>query len=152
MFSVKKTCFSSVKPVLTNAIGCPEFVWPTVFVLFSGILITGNLATVIGFVVVIIVILDVGSCGGVVLIIGSIFTHLDKFEGMPANDWTLTQFVICGCEKLFNVEIGLVDGLGKMIGRCDETGGEEGTMLADGGGDGYGCGEDMCEIDTYQLQ
>jgi hypothetical protein len=66
----------SNKPVLTIVIG--------VALVVNGILITGTLETVIGFDVVIIVMLaDVGGCGGVVLITGSIFTHFVPVDAVP---------------------------------------------------------------------
>jgi hypothetical protein len=49
-------------------------------------LITGTLARVIGFDVVIIVIFDGGSCGSVVLMTGSIFTHFVPVDAVPAYD------------------------------------------------------------------
>jgi hypothetical protein len=49
-------------------------------------LITGTFETVIGFDVVIIVIFAGGSCGGVVLITGSIFTHFGPVDAVLAYD------------------------------------------------------------------
>lgn len=69
-------CFnSSNRPVFTMVNGVP--------LLVNGILITGTFATVIGFDVVIIVILAGGSCGGVVFMTGSIFTHLAPVDAVP---------------------------------------------------------------------
>ena len=63
------------KPVLTIVIGAAAVA--------NGILITGTLATVIGFDVVIIVILAGDGCGGIVLITGSIFTHFAPVDAVP---------------------------------------------------------------------
>jgi hypothetical protein len=70
-------CFNYFnKPVLTNVIG--------VAVVVNGILIMGNLETVIGLDVVNIVIFPGGGCGGIVLITGSILTHFGPVDAAPA--------------------------------------------------------------------
>lgn len=109
--------------------GVATFVlFPVVFVV-NGILITGTFAIVIGFDVVIIVMFEGETVGGVVLIIGSIFTHFVPVVVELAKDWTLTQLAICCCWGN--------EGRGKIIGLWHIlTGGGDGMMVADGGGDG----------------
>ena len=86
----------------------------------------------------IIVIFVGGGCGGVVLITGSIFTHFAPVDAVPAYDWSLTQLVICCWGKLFWLIDDVGIGFGKSIGRWVVKVGEDGTILEDGGGDGYG--------------
>lgn len=137
-------------PVFTNVIGDVMLV-VGVFVLASGIFITGNFVTVIGFAVVIIVIFE-GVCWGVEWMIGSILTHFVNDDPTPEKDCSLIQFEICCWELLFEFGLGLDTGFGKITGRWEVNGGDEGTILAEGGGDGYGCWLDKCDVGDWNMR